>query len=423
MSWFLFEGEDSFDVDVYHDAMVLFSGSSYILQRFPPTDNHSLKAVSAADQHLLNWCAGELKDHPQIPHLHGVPLVLHDRFGALSIPLAGGRKVLRTLILSQSQEHSIKANLEENHIAENHCQFERPFSNNSIPFEREIHPPSLPSMLAPWAMIRIPKSLELWEFYLEYLVKNLHPEGLVGAGFMTKYFTPKLLKIAQKYFHHVHQGQAWKKSRILFLSHPKEIREEQSLITIERKGTSCLQQLPGVFSSQKVDDATTFLLETFHKYENLCPKHGRILDLGCGNGVIAQELSKLAPNAEIHGMDDQWLAVLSAQFNCSDSIQLHWEHSPFALGCSLAGEPQSGVPWSPPFQMIVTNPPFHLEHEIDLSLPLRLFFESRRILEPGGSLIVVGNRHLNYSTHLQKAFASCRVLRQNKKFEILQARV
>ena len=59
-----------------------------------------------------------------------------------------------------------------------------------------------------------------------------------------------------------------------------------------------LYSAPGVFSSRKVDTGTSVLLKNAH-----IPNHGKILDLGCGIGVIGVVIGVLHPNLEIHFMD------------------------------------------------------------------------------------------------------------------------
>lgn len=60
------------------------------------------------------------------------------------------------------------------------------------------------------ALIKIPKSLDLFRFFLQHLSKNVKKDSLVVCGFMTKYFSSQMLSIASEYFESVDQGKAWK---------------------------------------------------------------------------------------------------------------------------------------------------------------------------------------------------------------------
>jgi 16S rRNA G1207 methylase RsmC len=75
----------------------------------------------------------------------------------------------------------------------------------------------------------------------------------------------------------------------------------------------------------------------------------------------------------------------------------------------------------PPVDLVVCNPPFHVEYETDVELPLRLFAYAHRVLRPGGRLVLVANRHLNYSTRLSGIFAEVKTIAQSEKFEVLEA--
>ena len=67
---------------------------------------------------------------------------------------------------------------------------------------------------------------------------------------------------------------------------------------------------------------------------------------------------------------------------------------------------------------MVSNPPFHVEHEIDINLPLELFKQVHRCLSDAGTFQLVANNHLNYKTHLVKIFGDVEVTAQNEKFVV-----
>ena len=67
--------------------------------------------------------------------------------------------------------------------------------------------------------------MDLFRLYLQQLTVALDEKAIVICGFMTKYFTPQMLEIANEYFEEVEQSLAWKKSRLLILSKPKQFKE------------------------------------------------------------------------------------------------------------------------------------------------------------------------------------------------------
>ncbi|MGB1217455.1 MAG: class I SAM-dependent methyltransferase, partial [Saprospiraceae bacterium] len=152
--------------------------------------------------------------------------------------------------------------------------------------------------------------------------------------------------------------------------------------------------------------ATQFLLEHF----SLKKEENKILDLASGNGVIAHHINHLKDNLEIHLMDDSYLAVESSKLNLKgENIHFHYNHSLEEFEDNY-------------FDLIISNPPFHFEHEIDINIPLQLFKEAYQKLKSNGRLVIVANSHLNYGTHLIKIFGKFEVLAKNDKFEVLEAK-
>jgi 23S rRNA (guanine1835-N2)-methyltransferase len=364
-------------------VIISFKGREYRLDRYPKSDNNSLQAGSAADEHLLRY----LDD---LEAIKSPPVIYHDRFGALTVSLNAESPL--SIILQKSQENSILKNLEKNGLSPENIRFAKPLG-------------PLPQKSA-LGLIRIPKSLDLFRYYLQHLSLSLSldSDSLVLCSFMTKHFSPRMLTIADEFFESVHQSLAWKKSRLLILTQPRLVPESSPLISVSLDDHISLRQYPGVFSSRQIDTATRFLID----HLELRDGDRRILDLGCGNGVIGLVIQQKVPEAELHFLDDNWLAVESAKLNIDPGhAQFHW--------ADTTGDSGDGY-----FDLVVTNPPFHFEHEIDLTVPLRLFKEARRILKPGGVLQLVANRHLNYSTHLVKLFDRVAVVASNSNFEVLR---
>ena len=129
-----------------------------------------------------------------------------------------------------------------------------------------------------------------------------------------------------------------------------------------------------------------------------------VLDLACGNGILAKEVAKEFPAAEYHLIDDSMLAIESAKLNVKgDNYHFYHNNNLEDLGSNT-------------MDYIVCNPPFHVEYEIDISLPLRLFRAAEKKLKPEGKFQVVANTHLNYKPHLEKIFKMVKVVHDNDKF-------
>ncbi len=104
---------------------------------------------------------------------------------------------------------------------------------------------------------------------------HLAEGGTVACGFMTKYFTPNLAAIAQKYFDRSEQSPASRKARTLILSSPKASEYKPLTNTVEAPWGQALKQYFGVFSSGHVDYASQFLIDNL----TVAPNEQDVLDL------------------------------------------------------------------------------------------------------------------------------------------------
>jgi 16S rRNA G1207 methylase RsmC len=355
---------------------MIIQDKKYSINRYDLSEDKSLKPLSAADEYLLQTF-NELEKKPT----HTV--IYNDRFGYLGCHL---HTLSPMLILTQkSQEKAIISNFETNDIPS------PSFSNPLSTLENKMD----------LALMKIPKSSGLFQLFLEQIIHNSTDDVTVICSFMTRHFSPKLLQIAQEYFEVVEQSKALKKARILVLSKKKK-PIKKDLITSLTYNTEAYKQYLGVFSADHIDYATQFFLN----HVEVTNENQQILDLGSGNGIIGKEISKKLPNAEIHLMDDSFLAVASAKLNIEGKNIHHY----FDNDLSIFKEGS--------FDLIVTNPPFHFEYEINIQITLELFRGCHQYLKAGGNLQIVSSRHLNFKTHLTPLFSSVEIIAEDNKFVI-----
>lgn len=348
--------------------------SELTINRVPESTNNSLRAWSAADELLISFL--NEKDPESV-------IIYNDSFGYLATHSAP-----RTIYFAsdlKSQEKSALENFETNKI-DSPC----------------LHPTSLlkkADKKAKLGLMKIPKSLGLFEMFLSHSAQNMYKTGTLACGFMTRNFTKQMLEIAGEYFEVVEQSLSKKKARLLILSKPKNVDKKTFLNTIPFENEE-IKQYFGVFSSNHIDYATQFLIENLDPEEEV----NSVLDLACGNGILAKEVQKQFPDAEYHLVDDSQLAIESAKLNLKGD-KVHFYHNN-----NLEDIASNSVDY------IVSNPPFHVEYEIDISLPLRLFRAAEKKLKPEGKFQVVANTHLNYKPHLEKIFKMVKVVFDNDKF-------
>jgi len=349
-----------------------FQNLNFNFHRYPATSNRSLKPWNAADEYLLQHLDNQSFEPKRI-------IIFNDRFGFLTNFLHHCQPLV--ILNYKSQEKAILSNLKKNSLDQNKIIFLNPLEN--IPSKIEL------------GIIKIPKSLELFQLLLFQLSKVLSEEGMVLCSFMTKYFSPQILKIANQFFEDVEQSKAWKKSRVII--------QEISILNEIPFRNQTYRQYFGVFSAKNIDIATQFFIEHLKpQKENL-----RVLDLASGNGILARTIQLQNPTNELHLMDDNWLAIESSKLNLVENSFFHYSDS-----LEIFEEKY--------FDLVVSNPPFHFENETNIEVAIKLFQEIGRCLKKDGKFQLVASCHLNFKTHLVKIFSEVNILAENKKFEIYE---
>ncbi|MFD1552388.1 hypothetical protein DNU06_10850 [Putridiphycobacter roseus] len=352
--------------------------STLKLNRFPKSNSSSLQAFNAADELI----------HATFPSLSGEVGIFNDAFGYLTCQYHNNNPIVVCDL--QSQVISAKKNLKANHLALDQKNFKQLFDLKSNALET--------------VLFKIPKSNEAFEMYLQFIHQAIKADGRVVCGFMTKYFNAGMVTIAEKYFKDISQTKATKKARLLLLSNKKEVETPfQKLNNLTYKDLT-VKQYYGVFSADKIDYATEFLLDNL----TIPEQTDNVLDLACGNGIIGKVVAQKTNIENLHFIDDSSLAIASAKLNNIEKQQYFHHHY------NLHEFEDNYFDW------ILTNPPFHFGHIIDISIPLMLFEESYLKLKPNGRLTVVANASLGYLPTLEKLFKKVETNRNNPKFIIYE---
>lgn len=161
--------------------------------------------------------------------------------------------------------------------------------------------------------------------------------------------------------------------------------------------------LPGVFSQGKLDVGTSVLLEHLP-----APSTGKLLDLGCGSGVIGLSMKAQQPALEVTLADVDAFALQSARLN---SMRLNL---PVEV---IASDGLSQVEGK--FDYIFTNPPFHQGKETDYRFAQQLFRQAKQHLVEEGQLWLVANSHLAYEEWAKEHFSQVEVMTQEKGFKLI----
>lgn len=167
-----------------------------------------------------------------------------------------------------------------------------------------------------------------------------------------------------------------------------------------------LVSLPGVFSHGRLDPGTGLLVHTLAD-----PMDGRILDFGCGSGIIGAFVRLNWPNAQVEMVDSNALAVAAATRTLR------------ANGLTEEGVWTSDVFSDVPrqYRLIVSNPPFHSGIRTDYAVMQTFVREAGARLLRGGRLRLVANRFLKYPALLQYAFGDFSVVAENRSYRVYEA--
>ncbi|MFD5741749.1 methyltransferase [Streptomyces massasporeus] len=364
------------------------------LTRFPEDPRDRLRAWDASDEYLLRHLADE-----RVP-LDGTVVVVGDRWGALVTALAAHRPVQITD--SHLAQEATRANLARAGAEPGAVRL----------LTTQDPPPERIDVL----LVRVPKSLALLEDQLLRLAPAVHAGTVVVGTGMVKEIHTSTLTLFERILGPTRTSLAEKKARLIFCTPDP---------ALERPGNPWphVYTLPdgigpaaggtvvnhaGVFCADRLDIGTRFFLR--HLPEG---RGRRVVDLGCGNGVVGTSVALADPDAEVLFTDESFQAVASAEATYkANGVSGHAE---FRVGDGLAGVPSGSV------DLVLNNPPFHSHQATTDATAWRMFTGARRVLRPGGELWVIGNRHLGYHVKLRKLFGNSRLVASDPKFVVLKA--
>ncbi|QBF82590.1 methyltransferase domain-containing protein [Shewanella maritima] len=157
----------------------------------------------------------------------------------------------------------------------------------------------------------------------------------------------------------------------------------------------------GTFSDKKLDAGTELLLAHLPKL------HGKVLDFGCGAGVISAALLKSQPELQIDCIDINAMALLS----CKLTLE--------ANGMSANVYPSDGFTHiKAKFDGIISNPPFHDGLNATTDIAKDFVKRSALQLNTGGYWQIVANRHLPYADTIAHYFGQFDVPAENNKYKL-----
>ncbi|WP_299009134.1 class I SAM-dependent methyltransferase [uncultured Shewanella sp.] len=167
------------------------------------------------------------------------------------------------------------------------------------------------------------------------------------------------------------------------------------------QGEITICNLVGVFSEKRLDAGTQLLLEHLPKMS------GKILDFGCGAGVITAALLKAQPELTVDCVDINAMALEACRLtmqandikaNIFASDGLNQTHSLY--------------------DGIISNPPFHDGLSATTQIAKTFVQDSALKLNKTGLFYIVANRHLPYADTIETHFKQVKVKAENNQYKI-----
>lgn len=160
----------------------------------------------------------------------------------------------------------------------------------------------------------------------------------------------------------------------------------------------------GVFSKDNVDFGTDILIKTLLKEDII----GKVLDMGCGYGVISITLNKIL-NLKMKGVDINPRAIELA----IENSKLNTTNVEYLISSSFSNIHET-------FDNIVINPPIRTGKKVIY----KMFNDSYDYLNQNGKLYIVIRKQQGSKSarkEIENKFKNCEVIETKKGYEILKA--
>lgn len=163
-----------------------------------------------------------------------------------------------------------------------------------------------------------------------------------------------------------------------------------------------------VFAHNQLDEGTRLLLEALEIHST-----DEALDIGCGAGFIGMHIARQVSKGTVTMVDASLAAVAAAQHAIQQSGLANIE--------ALPGDGVRAV-LERRFDLVVTNPPFHLGGIQTSEIAERFIRGAARVLRSRGRFYLVANRFLKYEPVLQACFQQVEEVGGNTRYKVLLSR-
>lgn len=360
------------------------------LHRYPLQKNEKLQAWDATDEYLIEQISAfELAPKSRL-------LIFNDAFGALSGWAKKNNHLVYGVNDSFLSQQSIALNLKNNELDEIIALS----SLDKLPDNIDL------------VILRLPKSNRLLTWQLQQIANLNDFHHPVIAGAKAKDIHNSTLALFEAHLGKTTTSLAKKKARLIFCEKNNKLAtlpEARIYFDVPEFDIN-ITNYPNVFSAERLDIAAYLMLKHIPQAKDI--KH--IIDLGCGNGILAIQAARKNPQAHIRLVDESHMAVASARENMLANGIGDDRFICQVNNCLDNFERKSA-------DLILCNPPFHQSHTVTDHIAWQMFSDAKKVLKEKGKLVVIGNRHLGYHAKLKRFFGNARILASNTKFVIVEA--
>lgn len=281
-------------------------------------------------------------------------------------------------------------------------------------------------------LLQLPKALAELEEIADAVARWAAPDAVLVAGGRVKHMTLAQNEVIGRSFGIVQPQRAERKSRLIVASAPREAPERPPFpVTAMHDGLTIVAH-GGAFAGPRVDIGTRVLLEALGlgggagssstRAANGVARrepgvaHGgsrTVLDLGCGTGALAVSYARAHPDARVIATDRSAAAVASARATVeangvADRVEVTHDDAASEIADASV-------------DVVLLNPPFHLDTSVHTGAATRLFEASARVLRPGGELFTVFNSSLGYRAELGRLVGPTEQLHRTPKFTVTRS--
>lgn len=322
--------------------------------------------------------------------------------------------------LRDDQAHHDQAPDKNVHALQAFC--DRADLHQSLPAAIRVDP-STP-VCADIALVRIPTSLDQLDEYAGWA----HASGVqrVVAVGREKDLARRMNDVLGRWFTDVRGSRGRDKHRVLHAWGPREKPavppEARWPRRVRRDGLTIVAH-GGTFGTTKLDPGTRLLLGhlgAIRAFAAASPHPPRMLDIGSGNGTISAELARTVPEGHLTAVDVSWAGAAATRATLAANVSPTGSETPSAASSVVWGDALDLLRDADPFDLIVTNPPFHLGVAKDSTFTRDLLKLAPRRLNPGGQLWVVHNTHLPWLPLLRERHPDAERVAQDRQFSVIR---